>query len=634
MAIEDAGAGRGLRVVDNKLFTVVGTQLYQITTAGVAIPCGKVPGVGRVSMSHNQRGIGNELAIDNGSARYVYNTQTLTMQKVTDTSFPGSIKAFFCDGYLGYIEPQGRSWGHSDLADALNYQAFDTYDAEGQPDRIVSGNVLMREVQIFGQESTELYINSPSGSGAAPFVRASNTVIPYGCSAKDSVVNIGGFTVFLDHNRCVRPLTPGASDPISTSVIESMLQGCTRQQIASACAFSVEAEGFQIYYLTVPGKFTFGFDFKNREWHRRASTGLDWWAVVDAVYWNGKWVVLDSRTAKLYTLDWEEYPFDGQQELVREWTTGVISADQNPIFLNEIELLFGCGGKAYEPIDFPAQPEGPTITGDAPDGTASAAYTYSYTGTPGDAPIARYKLFDAPSWLKISSDGTLTATLPVVVDQAYSFRVRVFDSNGLWSELADSIRVTTTGAPTIPTTVVSLFGISGGSAGTASQVTDNNFSEITNTEGPWSRILTVGQGNVTLPPPETRSFIYDAVSQGGNIFLDSGWHGLVSHQSAMTAALGLAGLSDYNETIAAATTVTFLGVTSYVWPSSPFILPDTFASYSGRLVMYQINGSQAKGVYLERPDLTSFPGATRVDDIPGGYIYDGVLHMCAWQQTE
>lgn len=435
-----AGAGRGLRVVDGKLYAVAGRNLWQITSAGVSVNYGTIPGVGRVSMAHNQRGLGNELAIDNGQSRYVFNTQTQDLQKVTDESFPGSIKAVFIDGYIVFVEPQGRYWGHSDLSNALNYNIFDQYEAEGQPDRIVSAHESNRELLIFGQDTTEAYVNNPSGSGEAPFVRATNTVIKSGCAARDSVCDVGPYTVYLDQNRTVQVLNGYTPVPISTSVIDSALQACTKQQIANAYAFAVESEGFQIYYLTVPGKFTFGYDFKNREWHRRSSTGLDWWAVTDVVQWNGSWYALDSRRGDILELRWYDYPFDVQEELVREWVTGTISADQNPIFVNELEVLFGCGGQEYTTIDFPEQPAGPSISGAAPDGTVGEAYTYTYTVTPGDAPIKSVKLFSGalPPPATLSNAGVIAPFTPTTPG-SYTYQVRATDANGLFDTLADMI---------------------------------------------------------------------------------------------------------------------------------------------------------------------------------------------------
>lgn len=439
-----AGAGRGLRVVDGKLYAVAGRNLWQITSAGVSVNYGTIPGVGRVSMAHNQRGLGNELAIDNGQSRYVFNTQTQDLQKVTDESFPGSIKAVFIDGYIVFVEPQGRYWGHSDLSNALNYNIFDQYEAEGQPDRIVSAHESNRELLIFGQDTTEAYVNNPSGSGEAPFVRATNTVIKSGCAARDSVCDVGPYTVYLDQNRTVQVLNGYTPVPISTSVIDSALQACTKQQIANAYAFAVESEGFQIYYLTVPGKFTFGYDFKNREWHRRSSTGLDWWAVTDVVQWNGSWYALDSRRGDILELRWYDYPFDVQEELVREWVTGTISADQNPIFVNELEVLFGCGGHEYTTVDFPEQPEGPTISGDAPAGLAGVSWPgVTYTVSGGTPP---YRLTSRPGTTlppgigAMSSLGVVPGGTPTTPGEYVSIP-RVTDANGLWAELEDDIPI-------------------------------------------------------------------------------------------------------------------------------------------------------------------------------------------------
>jgi hypothetical protein len=446
-----SGAGRGMRVVDGRLFVVAGRTLWQITADGVSVPYGTIPGVGRVSMAHTQRGNGFELSIDNTQSRYVFNTLTQSLQKVTDESFPGSMRAFAIDGYTGYLEPQGLYWGHSDLANALNYIAFDTYEAEGQPDRIVSATVdNNRQVLIIGQQTTEIYVNQ--GSAQAPFVRASNTIIPYGSAARDSVQNFGSGTVLLDQNRVVRILSTG-DDRISTSVIDSALQECTRQQIANAYSFTLEGDGFQIYYLTVPGKFTFGFDFVNREWHRRSSTDLDWWAVTDVVQWNGKWYALDSRVGEIFEVRWRDYPFDGQKELVREWVTGSVSADQNPVYVHELELLFGCGGQSYTAVDFPDQPAGPSISGEAPDSVPGEAYSFPYTITPGDSPIARTSLREGSyvvvngvqkalteaGWSWNQSTATVSSAAPVV--SSVVLKLRTFDENGLYADHEDAFNI-------------------------------------------------------------------------------------------------------------------------------------------------------------------------------------------------
>jgi len=628
--IIDAGPIRGMRNVEGKLFVVAAQTLYQISNTGVAIPYGTIPGVGRVSMAHNQRGLGNELLIVNGSAGYVFNTNTLVFGKITDEGYPGAFVADYVDQYLCQIEPQGRFWFHSDLADAYAYNTLDRYEAEADPDRMVSLLVSHREVLIFGKDTIEPFVNTGASEGT--FERASNTVIEVGCAAKFTPRNLDNSVFWLDDKRLVRRMEGYTPVRISTDAIDAAFTECTEAEVNQAYAFTFEARGHKIYYITVPGRFTFGYDVLTGQWHRRATWNMPHWAVTDAVFWNGRWIVGSSINGRLYELDWL-YKLDACDPLVRKRVTGKLWDAENEMTLNNVELKFQTGGEASVCVPFPAQPIGPTITGDAPDGTSTQPYSYTYTAAPGDAPIASFQLIGAPSWLSIDSAGEITGTTPLVLDETYSFRVRVFDANGLFDELADSIRITTAGSPTIPTIQVDLFGTGGQSAGQASQATDNNFSEITDTTEPWSRILTIGIATLSPPPPETRSLIYSQSNLVGTPAYDSGWNGDTAHQAAMTAALATAGLSAYNGTITAASIVMLGGSDpAYVHATDPFLLPLDFGTWSGRLVFYQATPS-GKVVRLERPNLAAFPGATRVDEIPGGYLFGGVLYLCNWQET-
>lgn len=433
---------RGIRNVEDKLLVVSGNQLYQITTAGVAIPRGVIPGVGRVSMSHNQFGLANQVAIDNGSARYVYNTQTYALSKVTDPSFPGSFLSFFVDGYLGYIEPQGRYWGHSDLADAYSYNTLDSYEAEGQPDRIVSASVSHGEVFVFGQRSTEIYTNSPTREdGFGPFQRSSTSTLEVGCAARFTPQVLANSIYFLDETRIVRRMDGYTPARISTAGIEAALQECTLAQIRAAWGFTWEDRGHKVYYLTVPGRLTFGFDVLSNEWHRRSAFGLPYWPVTDVVRWQDKCIAASSLEDKLYVLDWD-YSMDEADELVRERVTGHLSNNRKRITVNSIEILANVGTEETVPVPFPFQPEGPTISGSAPDGSVGPEYAgYSYTITAGDAPVTNVVLRSGtlPPGLSLSNGGVLSG-FPTT-EGVFAFTIRAKDANGLWADLADSIQI-------------------------------------------------------------------------------------------------------------------------------------------------------------------------------------------------
>lgn len=434
------GPIRGLHTVEGRLYAVSGTQLYEVTNSYVGIPRGTIPGVGRVSMAHNQRGTGNELAVDNGSARYVLNTATLAFQKVTDAGFPGSFIAFYVDQYLGFVEPQGRYWGHSDLADALSYNTLDQYEAEGDPDRIVSAYVSHREVLIFGKETIEPFVNTGGSTGT--FERASNTVIENGCSSRYGVAGMDNSVFWPDDKRILRRLDGYTAVRFSTAAEEALLAECTDSEIKRAYAFTWEDKGHKVYYLTVPGKFTLGYDLLSGQFHRRSSPGLNTWRINSLAFWNGVWVGGDMQSGSLYALDWN-YHYDGQEELVRERITGALTKEQVRLLVSEIELVFGTGGPSSAADEFTPQPTGPSITGNAPSGAVGDAYSYAYTVTGGDAPLL-VSLWSGtlPDGLTLSSAGVLSGT-PTTVG-SYSWSVRVTDANGLYDDLADTANVTNT----------------------------------------------------------------------------------------------------------------------------------------------------------------------------------------------
>jgi hypothetical protein len=286
------------------------------------------------------------------------------------------------------------------------------------------------------------------------------------------------------------------------------------------------------------------------------------------------------------------------------------------------------------PVEFPEQPIGPGIDGTAPDATAGMAYSYAYTLTEGDAPIAGCDLFNSnlPSGWSVSATGVLTGTAPLELT-TYTFSIRVRDTNGLFAVVTDTIAVTTAAAIAIPTIRTLLFGINGGGSTDAADVTtDNSFSEITDSTEPWARIFCWAYSQEgTGAPPETRTIIYDEVNQGGVAVFDSGWYGDVSNQAAMTSALSVAGLSAYNGSIQEAPLTTFGTYPSYLYASDVFELPTDFAAYSGRSLGYRSSTRLDRGAYLEQPDPAEIPvGATKVDELPGCYMAAGQLYRCDW----
>ena len=452
IAVIDVGPVRGMRNVEDKLFVVAAQTVYQISNTGVAIPVGTIPGVGRVSMAHNQFGLSNQLIIVNGSAGYIVDTSLLTVTKITDEGYPGAFVADYIDQYLAQVEPQGRYWFHSDLAQGLHYNTLDRYEAEADPDRIVSLLVSHREVLIFGKDTIEPFVNTGGQTGT--FERASNTVIEVGCAAKFTPRKLDNSVFWLDDKRLVRRLDGYTPIRISTDAIDAAFSECSESEVAQAYAFTWETRGHKVYYITVPGRFTFGYDVLTRQWHRRSTWNLPHWDVIDAAFWNGKWIVASGRYGRLYELD-QDYKLDSCDPLVRKRVTGKLWDSENDLTLNNVELKFNTGGKESVCVLFPDQPEGPAITGSAPDGFTGDPYSFPYTITPGDAPIARTVLMPGSyvmvgetqytipgqGWSWNQNTATISnSTIPLGV-ATVNLVLRTYDTNGLFADHTDTFNV-------------------------------------------------------------------------------------------------------------------------------------------------------------------------------------------------
>lgn len=432
------GPIRGQRVVEGKLLVVSGNTLYQVSNSLVSIPRGTIPGTGPVSMTHNQRGTTNQVLIVNGAAGYVYDTSALTLTKITDEGYPGAFVADFVDGYLAQIEPRRRYWFHSALRDALNYNTLDRYEAEGQPDALVSLIVDHREVWVFGERSIEPFVNT--GAATNTFQRASNTVIEQGCSARFSPAKLDNSVLWLDDLGIVRRAQGYTPVRVSTGPIERAIADLDWSR---AFGFTWTDRGHAVYYLTFPDGQTWGYDIVSGVWHRRTSYGLDRWRVSSLVYWNGQWIAGDFREGLLYVLDWD-YPHDGTEPLVRRRVTGVTHGDQARVIIPYAELVVDTGGRTVEAVTAPEQPEPPTITGDAPDSRVGAPYSFAYT-TGGTATplVVTLRSGALPPGVTLSSAGVLSGT--PTEEGSYTWAVRVTDANGLYADLDDEAEVTAAG---------------------------------------------------------------------------------------------------------------------------------------------------------------------------------------------
>ena len=452
---------RGARNVEGLLLVVTGTTLYKVDTKGAATAIGTIPGVGRVSMSHNQITGGNQVAIANGQSGYVYNTVDGKLAQITDDGFPGAISFDFIDGYITGIEPARRFAFHSQLADAADYNTLDRYEAEGSPDKLVGQIVDHREWWLFSERTIEPFVNTGAATGT--FQRASNTMIEVGCASGAAIVQMDSSVFWIGNDGIVYRANGYTPTRISTHPIEQALARCNLSQ---CFAFAFEDQGHKIYYMTCPDGQTWGYDAATGEWHRRQSEGLTRWRINTLTKWNGVWIAGDYTNGKLYELNWDVQDED-HAVLERRRVTGVLSDNQNRVTVDGVALVFDTGTAASPKLLLKPL----TITGHLPAGPIGEVVSYQYTVSGGVLPrsvtIASGAL---PTGLSMSATGLVTGTRTTYGTATWT--VEAVDADGSLATLDDT-SLTTKPSTLDPTTLGSDGGTGGVIAADKLTITKN-----------------------------------------------------------------------------------------------------------------------------------------------------------------
>lgn len=326
---------RGAYNADGTFVVVQGTTLYRYNGIGkAATSIGTIPGTGRVSITHNQVTGGNQIVIANGStAAYVYDTSDGSFGQITDDGFPGAKSLDYIDSYIVGVEPQGRFWFTSGLADAKSYNTLDQYEAESAPDKIVGLIVSHNEVVVFGERTTEFYYDSGAATGT--FVRRDGTQMEVGAASQFAVAKLDNTVFWLGNDGCIYKLEGYNPVRVSNAPIEQDIARCD----ASQCFAMVYADkGHKIVYFTFPDGHTWGYDVATQLWHRRQSYRMRTWRANTLAKWNGRWYAGDYTNGALYTVDWGVNTENGAP-LIAERIAPVIQADQNRFRLNAVELV-------------------------------------------------------------------------------------------------------------------------------------------------------------------------------------------------------------------------------------------------------------------------------------------------------
>lgn len=272
-----SGANRGGVEFQGNAFFVNGDILYQVTKETLVTgdekfnlnEIGFIGGTGRVSIAKSS----TELFIINGSGDgYVYKPPSLS--KVTDAGFTANgtpLRVTHIDRYFIVTTSDDKAI-ISAVGDGLNWNAIDFVSAEADPDGVVAPFVHENQLYLLGETTTEQYQNI--GGAGVPFRRVNGFVLSTGCSAPNSIINVGNIVYWLGRGKNEKPriyaFDGQQPQAVSTIAIDNKLHELTEAQVVDVFSFAYTQNGNTFIHFSTPND-TFVFNPLNGKWHERQS---------------------------------------------------------------------------------------------------------------------------------------------------------------------------------------------------------------------------------------------------------------------------------------------------------------------------------------------------------------------------
>ena len=332
-----AAEGRGAIVVGSYLYAVCGDDFYQIDSTGTATDKGTLDSsTGHCWLAYNGPA-GGQICVIDGTTGYIYDITAGAFAEITDADFPGATSLTFQDGYFIVTKPDSGEFWVSDSYDGTAWDGTYYATAEGWPDDIKAAFSDHRELWLYGDETTEVWYNS--GSGSPPFDRKIDEIIQTGLGAAASPASLDNTLFWFDNHR--RAIRAEGYRPIVISTRQIEYQWAQYGTVSDAIGWAMVMEGHSFYVLTFPSAgYTWVYDAATGFWHERES-----WFSNTRTRWRANWyakfgskhLIGDFANGKIYELDNDVYAEDGEiLKAIR--TSAPVHKDRKWMFHHSLEI--------------------------------------------------------------------------------------------------------------------------------------------------------------------------------------------------------------------------------------------------------------------------------------------------------
>lgn len=347
---------RGTLEAGDIAFVVCGNKFLSIDNNGNETHIGTIgTTTGVVGMAYN----GLEVVIVDGSLGYSYIIASADFAQIVDAGFLGGNDVQFVNQYFVVDNLTTGTAQVSALNNGRSWSTADTATPEADPDGLVRCMVLKSTILMMGESTIEPWYDAQLPYGF-PFLVQQGGVLEIGLAARWGAIKAADTIFWLGQNKSgiVGIMQLGAGK-ISTEALDNEISGYS--SVRDCIAWTLTDRGHTLVGFTFPaaGK-TWVYDVTmsnkagKRLWYEFRSWGQSTFRAAFHMYFNGRHILGDRSTGKLYQINWSTYQDNG--DIIDSYrTTQHIDADQNDIEWKEIEIIAetGVGPAEAEGVEEP-----------------------------------------------------------------------------------------------------------------------------------------------------------------------------------------------------------------------------------------------------------------------------------------